>query len=189
MTVQVLICVVAGDGFANTYTVQLTDDRARDESLLRQRVAREFCLLHWDEVEDKAGHMDETSDPEAVYKAYFDHHAYESVYINDGTLEYDPRPNLKSYEGLKTRLPDSITSIEEASAWLRDLFSNGETWHCEDNAAECFPKVSRAGTKQLNKLMQDVYDLPGNDGSSKDMTFDPCGFIVALLHQQETKAE
>lgn len=181
MTVRMLVCVVAGDGFANTYTVQLTDDRARDESLLRQRVVREFCLLHWDEVEDKAGPMDETSDPEAVYKAYFDHHAYESVYINDSTLEYNVRPDLKTYEGLKTRLPPSITTVEEACAWLRDLFANEETWHCEDNPADCFEHLSEECTSHMGRLMAEIYNLPGNR-SGRDMLFDPCAFILALMN-------
>lgn len=189
MKLKLRICMVTGRDFANTYAVLAGDNEEADRLALKIKVAEEFCQQHWGEVQRTAdGAYEDILNKDVCFDRYFEEKDDEAATFSVLEEEFDMRQHLKRYDGLKTRLPDSITSIEEASAWLRDLFNNGETWHCEDNAAECFPKVSRAGTNQLNKLMQDVYNLPGNDGSSKDMTFDPCGFIVALLHQQ-TKAE
>lgn len=88
---------------------------------------------------------------------------------------------------MKTHLPQSINSIEEAKSFLAALRSNNEQFHPEDDAHEIewltiedenkHPTVSECD--QLNKLMQDIYNLPGND-DAQNMAFDPCGYLIDL---------
>lgn len=71
---------------------------------------------------------------------------------------------------LKTQLPESITSIQEAKDFLTKLHLNGEGYHPEDDANDCLEGMAsiEEGNK-LNDLMSQIYDL-------KD--FDPCEFIL-----------
>ena len=88
---------------------------------------------------------------------------------------------------MKTQLPQSINSIEEAKAFLAALHSNNEQFHPEDDAHEIewltiedennCPTVSECD--QLNKLMNDIYNLPGNN-DAQNMAFDPCGYLLDL---------
>lgn len=87
---------------------------------------------------------------------------------------------------MKTKLPDAITSIEEAKAFLTDLYNNGESYHPEDNAHDVDWNVPHnvtvpdfAECEHLNKLMDDIYKLPGND-NIESMAFDPCEFLLHL---------
>lgn len=71
---------------------------------------------------------------------------------------------------LKTNLPTSITSIDEAKKFLTELHLNGEGYHPEDDANDCLSHIASfdEGTK-LNFLMSQIYEL---------MNFDPCEFIL-----------
>lgn len=98
---------------------------------------------------------------------------------------------------MKTKLPEAITTIEEAKAFLRELHSNGELWHPEDSAHDMMPwhgmpedepRPTTEQCNQLDKLMQDIYDLPGNKDKYPDLLFDPCGYglqinAIAVLNQ------
>jgi hypothetical protein len=81
---------------------------------------------------------------------------------------------------MKTVLPTSITTVEEAKAFLTDLYDNGEMFHPEDNAHDvvwqtCTPTYKEK--EQLNKLMYEVFCLAE---MSDDVCFDPWRFLEAL---------
>jgi hypothetical protein len=83
---------------------------------------------------------------------------------------------------MKTQLPNEIKTIEDAKAFLTDLHTNNETFHPEDDATDiewqtCV--VSEIEAIQLNKLMGDIYALPGNS-NSQNMAFCPCEFLLML---------
>lgn len=97
---------------------------------------------------------------------------------------------------MKTKLPESITTVEEAKAYLRELYKNDEAYHCEDRARDCFrtSNQSEYSTEacvvtdeqaiHMDMLMEQIYTLPGNDGRHVEpMVFDPCGFILGLEHE------
>lgn len=88
---------------------------------------------------------------------------------------------------MKTALPDAINSIAEAQQFLTALYNNGESFHPEDDANGVIwylpkqTKPTREEANQLNKLMNDIYALPGNDGRhSEPLAFDPCGWLLKL---------
>lgn len=95
---------------------------------------------------------------------------------------------------MKTALPNKISTIEEAKAFLRELVKHGEIYHCEDNAHEVEflnvseehrPTVVECG--KLNKLMSDIYALPGNAGQpAAERTFDPCDFVMEEFKRIES---
>lgn len=83
---------------------------------------------------------------------------------------------------MKTKLPEAITTVEEAKAFITDLFNNGEGYHPEDDAFDVIWTSSNptiVEKMQLNKLMADIYDLPGNE-DYRNMVFDPCGLFCDL---------
>jgi len=43
---------------------------------------------------------------------------------------------------MKTTLPDSITTIDEAKKFLTDLHKNGESYNPEDNAKDCLEDIT-----------------------------------------------
>ena len=78
---------------------------------------------------------------------------------------------------MKTTLPKSIKTIHQAKVFLSELFANGESYHPEcdafyalDNNGEDLFTDDEAS--QLNKLMDEIYDLDG--------TFDPSTYILEL---------
>ncbi len=90
-----------------------------------------------------------------------------------------------STKTMKTSLPESIKTIDEAKAFLTDLYNNGESYHPEDSAEGIVwnngVEVSPAEAEQLDSLMSDIYMLPGNDGRHNDpLAFDPAGFLLEL---------
>lgn len=96
---------------------------------------------------------------------------------------------------MKTKLPDAINTIDEAKQFLTDLHNNGEAFHPEDNAHDIIwngMNVSNVPTPaecdQLNKLMNDIYNLPGNDGDHANPEFDPCGFSFHSSMRDAKKA-
>lgn len=82
---------------------------------------------------------------------------------------------------LKTVLPEAITTIAEAQKLLTDLYNNGESYHPEDRAADCLESqgITSEHATQLDKLMDDIYKLPGND-SHINMAFDPCEYLLNI---------
>lgn len=84
---------------------------------------------------------------------------------------------------MKTSLPQSIQTIDQAKVLLTDLYNNGESFHPEDDATQIewdtCDEPTEAECILLNKLMGDIYDLPGND-NCMNMAFDPCMFILCL---------
>lgn len=79
---------------------------------------------------------------------------------------------------MKTNLPESINSIEEAKDFLRNLYINGESFHPEDDAHNISWGACEEPTPEecdkLNNLMSDIYEV------AKGTDFDPCGYILEL---------
>lgn len=80
---------------------------------------------------------------------------------------------------MKTQIPDSITTIEQAQKFLTELHKNNESYHPEDDAHDiqwdtC--EVSFEECEKLNKLRNDLYKLPD---------FDPCEFILELMDKED----
>ena len=89
---------------------------------------------------------------------------------------------------MKTVLPNEIKTVEEAKAFLTALHENGESYHPEDNAhgiawgsipSDQIP--TKEECDKLNKLMRDIYNLPGNE-KGPNLAFDPCGFFLDLMY-------
>lgn len=76
------------------------------------------------------------------------------------------------------------TLSDDISRW--DTFSpNSEAFHPEDDAHDILWDLENVPTyeecEQLNKLMDDIYNLPGNDGKhDNSIAFCPCGFLLDL---------
>jgi len=92
---------------------------------------------------------------------------------------------------MKTILPLSIDTIEAAKKFLTDLVNNNEAFHPEDDAHEIvweLPKDQQPTVlerNRLNKLMEDIYNLKGNDGRhDNSIAFCPCGFIIDIANNQ-----
>ena len=79
---------------------------------------------------------------------------------------------------MKTILPAAITTVEEAKAFLTELHKNGEAFHPEDDARHLSGNLftEEEGGK-LNKLMDNIYNLPGNDGRHDKLAFCPCEYL------------
>lgn len=84
---------------------------------------------------------------------------------------------------MKTKLPEKITSVEEAKDFLTELFLNGESYHPE---ADAFT-IEWHGCKEptvmdkmhLNSLMFDIiYDL--HEVVNDYVDFDPCDWLSRL---------
>lgn len=81
---------------------------------------------------------------------------------------------------MKTVLPSSIETIEQAKAYLTDLYNNGESYHPEDGAenvswnlhANDIPTETECIF--MDKLMNDIYRI------AKGTDFDPCEFLLEL---------
>jgi len=86
---------------------------------------------------------------------------------------------------MKTNLPNRITTVEEAKAFLTELHKNDESFHPEDNAHDIEWETSNPTSEErdkLNALMSDIYELEGNE-DSQNMIFDPCEFLLNLINQ------
>lgn len=82
---------------------------------------------------------------------------------------------------MKTTLPNKITTLEEAKAFLTDLFNNGESYDPMEDAhdinwANCEPTDEEKD--QLNELISDIYDLPPLDNGK---SFDAAKFWWDLV--------
>lgn len=81
---------------------------------------------------------------------------------------------------MKTKLPESINTIQEAQRFLDDLFANREGYHLEDDSREIIwnvPSDQPTLTEciQLNKLSDQIMALPG---------LDPFDYILQLTFKQ-----
>lgn len=84
---------------------------------------------------------------------------------------------------MKTILPAEITNVEEAKQLLKALYNNGETFHQEDDCHTIVWTTTNptpAECDLLNKLMNDIYNLPGNDGECIPKLFDLCRYLLEL---------
>lgn len=75
---------------------------------------------------------------------------------------------------LKTTLPEHITSLAEAKAYLTELHKNGEHYHPDDPAADCFPDLHEQDAHHMDFLMDDVFKF--FEESGEDVYF----FILRL---------
>lgn len=84
---------------------------------------------------------------------------------------------------MKTKLPKVINTISQAKRFLTELYKNEESYHPEDDANDIVGDLfTKEEADQLNKLMNDIYNLPGNN-SAQDMAFDPCQWLLDIdLH-------
>ena len=91
---------------------------------------------------------------------------------------------------MKTTLPQSIETAEQAKQLLTNLYNNGESFHPEDDATDIEWATCEEPTEAecilLNKLMADIYDLPGNE-NPMNMAFDPCEFLLSLDVEYSTE--
>jgi hypothetical protein len=77
---------------------------------------------------------------------------------------------------MKTKLPESISSKEQAEAFLDELIINNEAYHPEDDACDTdwslpedqIPTAEEC--EKLNALMGDINNIDG---------FDPCEYILS----------
>lgn len=93
---------------------------------------------------------------------------------------------------MKTKLPESITTVDEAKAFIKELYDNGEAFHPEDDATDIIwdlpsnqvPTLEEC--VKLNELMTAIYALPEcklkhrQPNSIPYMDFDPCGYLSDL---------
>lgn len=93
---------------------------------------------------------------------------------------------------MKTILPNAINTIDEAKQFLNELYKNKEAYHPEDDAHDVIwnsvPKEEWPNPiecDQLNKLMDDIYGLKGNE-DHMNMELDPCGYLMDLDAEQES---
>lgn len=106
----------------------------------------------------------------------------ENVSTNSNVLTLSS--NMKTVDmnaKLKTLvLPEEIKTIFDAKKFLKYLNDNGVAYHCEDDATDCLECiVSHDDAQRMNKLMNDIYALPGNE-NAQTMIFDPCGYLLIL---------
>jgi hypothetical protein len=87
---------------------------------------------------------------------------------------------------MKTILPEAITTVEEAKAFLKALHDNGEDYHPEDSPETVYNMYTgqRLFTDEeapkVKALIHQIYNLPGNAGKYPDLEFDPCGYLLEL---------
>lgn len=65
---------------------------------------------------------------------------------------------------IKTTLPEHITSLEEAKSYLTDLYNNGESYHPDDPAADCFPGIHEQDAHHMDFLMRDIFKIFSDHG-------------------------
>jgi len=89
---------------------------------------------------------------------------------------------VDSLKGFKTKLPESITTIEEAEEFLTELHENGECFNPDDAAQDivwALPKEqhpTKAECMKLNMLMNEILNLDD---------FDPYQYILDLDEEEE----
>lgn len=78
--------------------------------------------------------------------------------------------NENNVRPIKTTLPDSINSIEEAQKYLTELYNNDESYHCDDSAGDCLQGISEQDASHMDCLMNEVHKYLS----------DPCLFLLQL---------
>lgn len=83
---------------------------------------------------------------------------------------------------LKTSIPDTITTIDQAKEYLKQLFDNNESYHPDDSADSISWDVELTPEKaaQMDILMNSIYNLPCTGEYSYNCFFDPCAYIMEL---------
>lgn len=77
----------------------------------------------------------------------------------------------------KLTLPTEIKTIAQAKSLLDMLYHEDLSYHCEDDATDCLKgQISKKQAQQLNKLMDDIYNL--NKNTRIPETFDPCEYVL-----------
>ncbi len=88
-----------------------------------------------------------------------------------------------------TKLPPAIYNVHQAKALLAELHRNRESFHPQDDATDInwnLPDDQQptiAEGQLLNKLMEEIYNLPGNKGHRTKLLFDPCKYLLELDEQ------
>ena len=82
---------------------------------------------------------------------------------------------------MKTKLPEKITTVDEAKALLTELHNNSESFHPEDDATDiingrCDKVFTKEEGDKLNKLTEQIYALPGVPDE-----WDPCDHYLKLF--------
>lgn len=92
---------------------------------------------------------------------------------------------------MKTTLPESISTQEEAEKFLSELFENNEHYHPEDSAKDqIYLKTGERvfndeDAEKLDKLMSDIYMLSGGDHANP--IFDPCEYLLEMEEEEERR--
>jgi len=83
---------------------------------------------------------------------------------------------------LKTKLPDTIRTIEQAKSYLTELHKNGESYHPDESAFEIVWQFEgdppRHQLLSLDRLMDQIHKIEG---------FNACDFLNSLIEQEEKK--
>jgi hypothetical protein len=77
---------------------------------------------------------------------------------------------------MKTILPTTIKTIQQAKEFLTELYHNEESFHPEDDAFDIVwsqDEPSERDKHRLNSLMEDIYELEMN----------PCEFLLNLREE------
>jgi len=82
---------------------------------------------------------------------------------------------------MKTNLPQKVTSVAEAKVLLAELFLNGESFHPEDDASQLTGDIfTKEEGDKLNELMEQIYNLDGNNGNHANPKWDPAAYLNEL---------
>lgn len=77
------------------------------------------------------------------------------------------------------QLPTEIETVAQAIAFMDILIAEQLVYHPEDDAIDCLSGlISKAQARQINKLMDDIWELPGNEDRAVRATFDPCEYLL-----------
>lgn len=71
---------------------------------------------------------------------------------------------------MKTHLPTAITTVQEAKAFLKALWTNGESFHPDDDASQIHDLFMHDEALQVNTLMDAIHALD----------FDPSEYLLEL---------
>jgi len=86
---------------------------------------------------------------------------------------------------MNTRLPIKIETIEGAKQFLTELNNNDEIYHPEDDAHDVdwtnTIEPTNEEKDQLNKLMDDIYNLPEVWSPTNPKGWDPCCYVLTLI--------
>lgn len=76
---------------------------------------------------------------------------------------------------MKTILPESITTAEDAKAFLSELEANGESFHPDDDPKDIVWSCDPPTAEQCDRLSELMYQCTQIEG------FDPCRFLLDNL--------